>query len=41
MFRDELPGLQMNVACNNFGLERFECEVIKKNKSLVEEVKAL
>lgn len=41
MSRNELPGLQMTVPSDSLGIIEFACEVIEKNKSLVEEVEVL
>lgn len=41
LLSDELPGLLKTVPTNSFGPVKFGCQVIKKKKSLVEEVKAL
>lgn len=39
--REEIPGLQMTGPTDYGGLEKFGQEVIKKNKSLLEEMEAL
>lgn len=41
MLRNELPGLHMTVSAERLGLVMFECKVIKKNRSLVEDIEIL